>query len=72
MARSPAAPSALSSALDVPSVEKELRTTVRELMDSPEATPKDYARLDEILNRKVALMRAPLDAKLRRIYKRAS
>ena len=79
MDKLPAVPGMTSSALDIPSLEldipsleKELRATVRKLMESSAATPREYARLDALLNRKLALMRAPLDAKLRRIYSRAS
>lgn len=55
----------------IPTIDVELRTAVRKVMDSSSVTAEDVARVQEILDRKASQIRAPFIEKVRR-FKAAS
>ena len=52
-------------------LEEQLREAVRNVMSATSVTQQELAKVQEILDRKAALMRAPYSAKVRRIKESA-
>jgi hypothetical protein len=52
-------------------LEKALRDAVRVVMATETAKPADYARVQELLERKAARLRTPFSNKLRRVIEAA-
>jgi hypothetical protein len=56
-----------AKASDLPTLETQLRAAVKDVMESADGNEAALGKVQELLDRKAALMRAPFSEKLRRI-----